>query len=196
MANPSNGGAFLPAGDYAPTGDWDFSEATVTLPGGTVEDRGSIALTDTTDQVATGTGSNITTSSYPASSGAVTLTFPSTTTTIVGTNTTNTLTNKTIASSAGVPYAAGVAAGYKVARVEMALDASNPTSWATGLTTIIAAYVGLKGTAAPGVGTSVLTSNINGTSLDVYAWKVTATGDCTLVASTGTETFYGIAIGT
>lgn len=90
----------------------------------------------------------------------------------------------------------GVAAGYKVARVEMALDGGNPTSWATGLTSIIAATVTLKGSAAPGVGTSVLTSVINGTSLDVYAWKVTATGDCTLVASTGTETFYGIAIGT
>lgn len=90
----------------------------------------------------------------------------------------------------------GVAAGYKIARVEQALDGSNPTSWATGLTTIVAANVSLKGAAAPGVGTSVLTCNINGTSLDVYAWKVTATGDCTLIASTGTESFYGIAIGT
>lgn len=91
---------------------------------------------------------------------------------------------------------AGVAGGYKVARVEMALDGSNPTSWATGLTTIIAGGATLKGSAAPGVGTSILTAVINGTSLDVYAWKVTSSIDNTLIASTGTETFYGWAIGT
>lgn len=96
----------------------------------------------------------------------------------------------------GVAVAGAVAAGYKIARVEMALDGGNPTSWATGLTTIVSATVTLKGTGAPGVGTSVLTANINGTSLDVYAWKVTATDDCTLIASTGTEHFYGIAVGT
>ncbi len=46
------------------------------------------------------------------------------------------------------------------------------------------------------VGTSVITANINGTSVDFYAWKVTATGDCTLIASTGTEHVYCWAIGT
>ncbi len=91
---------------------------------------------------------------------------------------------------------AGVAAAYKVARVEIALDGSNPTPWATGLTTIIAAGCTLKGSAAPGVGTCLVTAVISGTSVNFYGWKPTATGDCTLVASTGTESVYGWAIGT
>jgi hypothetical protein len=80
-----------------------------------------------------------------------------------------------------------------------ALDGSNPTPVVTGLTTVVAAMVSLEGTAAPGVGTSVLTiasTNYATGALAVYAWKVTATGDCTLVASTGTENFEWVAIGT
>lgn len=91
---------------------------------------------------------------------------------------------------------AGVAAGYKVARGETALDGSNPTPVGHGLTTCVAFAATLKGTAAPGLGTSVLTANINGANVDVYAWKPTGAGDTTLVASTGTESFYWIAIGT
>lgn len=90
----------------------------------------------------------------------------------------------------------GVASGYKVARAETALDGGNPTSVASGLTAIVSCTVTLKGTAAPGVGTSILTVNINGTNLDVYAWKVTSALDSTLIASTGTESFYTICIGT
>lgn len=56
----------------------------------------TIALTATTNQIATGASSNITTVSFPASSGAVTLTMPNTTDTIVGRATTDTLTNKTL----------------------------------------------------------------------------------------------------
>jgi hypothetical protein len=58
--------------------------------------------------------------------------------------------------------------------------------------------VSLDGTAAPGDSTSVLTSHNNATpgSLDVYGWKNTGGTDPTLVASTGTETFNWIAIGT
>ncbi len=162
------GGSFAsPAITGTVTGGASYTAPTLTSP----------TITGTT---AIGNGSTITT---PVLSGTITGTY-----TLGGT--------PTLASAAGVPYAAGVAAGYKVARVEMALDGGNPTSWATGLTTIISATVTLKGSAAPGVGTSVLTAVINGTSLDVYAWKVTATGDCTLIASTGTETFYGVAVGT
>lgn len=92
----------------------------------------------------------------------------------------------------------GVAAGYKIARGETALDGSNPTPVDTGLATVIAFTATLKGTAAPGVGTSVLTANIAGAAgnVNVYAWKVTATGDATLIASTGTESFYWTAVGT
>lgn len=93
---------------------------------------------------------------------------------------------------------AGVAAGYKIARsaAPVALDGSNPTSVAHGLATCLAANVQLVGSAAPGLGTSVLTCVINGANIDVYAWKPTGAGDTTLVASTGVETFNWIAIGT
>lgn len=91
---------------------------------------------------------------------------------------------------------AAVAAGYKIARGETALDGSNPTTVAHGLTTCVAFTATLKGTAAPGVGTSVLTANINGANVDVYAWKVTGAADTTLIASAGTESFYWVAVGT
>lgn len=94
---------------------------------------------------------------------------------------------------------AGIAAGYKIARGSAAaLDGSNPTPIATGLATIVAASVQLRGTAAPGDNTSVLTTDYTGIdgTLNVYAWKNTGGTDPTLVASTGTETFDWIAIGT
>lgn len=92
---------------------------------------------------------------------------------------------------------AGASSGYKIARGETALDASNPTPVDTGLTTIIAFVATLKGTAAPGVGTSVLTANISTPpTVNVYAWKPTSNSDPTLVASTGTESFYWVAVGT
>lgn len=93
----------------------------------------------------------------------------------------------------------GVAAGYKLARGVTALDGSNPTPVTTGLTTVVAATVSLEGSSAPGVGTSVLTvasTNYGTGALAVYAWKVTATNDATLIASTGTENFEWIAVGT
>lgn len=93
----------------------------------------------------------------------------------------------------------GAGAGYKIARGgAAALDGSNPTPIATGLTTIVAAVVQLRGTAAPGDNTSVLTTDFTGSdgTLNVYAWKNTSGSDPTLVASTGTETFDWIAIGT
>lgn len=84
----------------------------------------------------------------------------------------------------------------KFARGEAALDGSNPTAVDTGLTTVVAFVAMLKGTAAPGDNTSVLTAEISGATVNVYAWKNTAGNDPTLVASTGTESFYWIAIGT
>jgi ABC-type Co2+ transport system permease subunit len=94
---------------------------------------------------------------------------------------------------------AAPAAGYRIARgYAAALDGSNPTPIATGLTTITAACVTLRGTAAPGDNTSVLTVDYTGSdgTLNVYAWKNTGGTDPTLVASTGTETFDWIAVGT
>lgn len=95
--------------------------------------------------------------------------------------------------------AIGVAGAYKIARGETALDGSNPTAVATGLTSVVAFTATLKGTAAPGDSTSVLSADISGATVNVYAWKHTtggASGNPTLVASTGTESFYWIAIGT
>ncbi len=92
----------------------------------------------------------------------------------------------------------GVAAGYKIARsaAPVALDGSNPTSVAHGLTTCLAVFVQLVGSVAPGLNTSVLTAVINGANIDVYGWKPTGAADTTLIASTGTETFNWFAIGT
>jgi hypothetical protein len=92
----------------------------------------------------------------------------------------------------------GVAGGYKIARsaAPVALDGSNPTSVAHGLTTCVAAFVQLVGSSAPGDNTSILTCVINGANIDVYGWKNTGGTDPTLVASTGTETFNWFAIGT
>lgn len=92
----------------------------------------------------------------------------------------------------------GVASGYKIARsaAPVALDGTNPTSVAHGLTTCLSATVTLVGSAAPALSTSTLTAVINGAAIDVYAWKPTGAGDTTLIASTGTEEFNWIAVGT
>lgn len=106
-------------------------------------------------------------------------------------------TDKTSAVSAAVTApVAGVAAGYKVARGETALDGTNPTAAATGLTTIAACTAALKSASAPGVGTSAVTYDTSGATLNLYGWKVTAAGDATLIASTGTETVGWICAGT
>lgn len=72
--------------------------ASLTTPNIGVATGTSLALSATTNQIATGASSNITTLSFPASSGAVTLTFPNTADTMVGRATTDTLTNKTLTS--------------------------------------------------------------------------------------------------
>jgi hypothetical protein len=86
-------------------------------------------------------------------------------------------------------------AGFRVHCGTGTLDGSNPTSITHGLGTCLAFTATLVKTSAPGVGTSVLTANINGAAVDVYAWKPTSNSDPTLVASTGTEQFYWIAVG-
>jgi hypothetical protein len=86
----------------------------------------------------------------------------------------------------------------KMARGAAALDGANPTPIATGLTTIVAAFVQLHGATAPGDNTSVLTTDYTGSdgTLNVYGWKNTGGSDPTLVASTGTDAFDWLAIGT
>jgi hypothetical protein len=101
-------------------------------------------------------------------------------------------------SGAGAAGVAGVAAGYKIARGSQALGGTNPTTVVTGLATVVAFVATLNATAAPGLGTTTLTSHNNATpgSQDVYAWKPTSNANPTLIASTGTENFDWIAIGT
>lgn len=92
----------------------------------------------------------------------------------------------------------GVAAGYKMARGSSVLGGANPTTIATGLTTVVAFMAILRATAAPGLNTSVLTWNPNATpgSADVYGWKPTDATHPALIASTGVDAFDWIAIGT
>lgn len=79
----------------------------------------------------------------------------------------------------------------------IALDGTNPTPVATGLTELIGACATLVGSAAPGVGTSSVTAVLSPSGvLNLYGWKVTGTGDATLIASTGTETVAWMAWGT
>ena len=85
--------------------------------------------------------------------------------------------------------------GFRVHCGTGTLDGTNPTPITHGLGTCIAFTATLVKTSAPGVGTSILTANINSAVVDVYAWKVTGAGDTTLIASTGSETFYWIAVG-
>lgn len=106
-------------------------------------------------------------------------------------------TDKTTALAAAVTTpVAGVAASYKVARGETALDGSNPTAAATGLTTIVACTASIKSTSAPGVSTSVITYDTSTATLNLYGWKVTGAGDTTLIASTGTDTIGWVCVGT
>ena len=84
---------------------------------------GSQTFSATTNQIITGAGSNLTTNNYPASSGAITLTYPNTTEYMVGANSDTTTThvlhatavagvfNSAAIASADLPAATSSAAG-------------------------------------------------------------------------------------
>lgn len=90
----------------------------------------------------------------------------------------------------------GADKAYKMVSGEVALDGSNPTPVATGLTSILGVALTLKKNSAPGVGTSVVTYDSTGGTLNLYGWKPTSNADPTLIASTGTETVGYVAFGT
>lgn len=107
--------------------------------------------------------------------------------------------NGTNLSSTWIPLANGNATVRRFAGGVSALDGANPTPVVTGLATVVAATVTLDGTAAPGVGTSVLTvasTNYATGALAVYGWKPTSNADTTLIASAGTDAFEWLAVGT
>jgi predicted RecA/RadA family phage recombinase len=86
--------------------------------------------------------------------------------------------------------------GPRVVCGEAAFDGSNPTPITTGLTNVVSFVTTLKGSSAPGDNTSVITAVIGAAgAVDVYQWKNTGGTDPTLVASTGTESFYWVAYG-
>jgi hypothetical protein len=109
-AGTSTGCIGLVANSVSGTGDLFrlYAGSTVTngtLTGGTKEfsvaASGAASINATTNQILTGTGANITTSSYPASSGAVTLTFPNTTTNVLGGNSDTTTSHVLHATATG-----------------------------------------------------------------------------------------------
>ncbi len=89
-------------------------------------------------------------------------------------------------SAAGASLSDAGGTIFKVAAGEVTLDGSNPTPVTTGLTTIAAATCTRKSTAAPGVSTHLFSVSYSGSdgTLNIYAWKPTASGDCTGIAST------------
>lgn len=180
----SQGGVFLPASDYVVSGTWTFL--------GTVVQSGASAF-----GAVTGTSFNKVAITAPASSATLTLATGKTFTvnnsvTLAGTDST---TMTFPATSANI--ASGVGASYKVARGTITLDGTNPSSAATGLTTVVSCSV--SGPAAAAIPTDDpmgASPFINTTNLDIYAWK-TDGSDPTPVASTdNTAVFYWTCVGT
>ena len=84
---------------------------------------------------------------------------------------------------------------------EVTLGGTNPTSVATGLTTITGAVAVIKTATAPGDDPVTVTVDYGGSvaagQLDIYAWKNTGGTDPTLVASTNSSAVISwIAFGT
>jgi hypothetical protein len=147
MAHPSLGGGFQPSADYAPSGAWDFTKATLS----------GVSVTSAVLTTPVLNGSSLTASGTALNDATQ-----------------------------------GVAAGYRLARGVTALDGSNPTTAATGLTTIVAAVACVQGTSAVSSGTAFVTVDFTGSdgNLNLYGWVLAGT------ASSGTESINWIAVGT
>lgn len=92
--------------------------------------------------------------------------------------------------------AENVREGKEVIAAELALDGANPTVITTPFKTIKSVSLTLKGAVAPGLGVSVLTYNVVANVVNVYAWEPTSVSNPTLVASTDTDTFAYVIVGT
>lgn len=91
----------------------------------------------------------------------------------------------------------GVAGGYKLARGAATLDGSNPTTAATGLTTVVACTVeGPAAAAVPGDDPQGAVGFINTTNLDIYAWGTNGTDPTPVASTNNTAVFYWVCIGT
>jgi len=83
---------------------------------------------------------------------------------------------------------------------EAALDGGNPTpiSVAGKMRTVVAVLLSLKKATSPGVADTILTYDVPTTApttVNVYSWKPTSSGNPTLIAATGTPTFTYTIIG-
>ncbi|MGI8980543.1 MAG: hypothetical protein ACR2FY_15045 [Pirellulaceae bacterium] len=93
-------------------------------------------------------------------------------------------------------FPSGAFSDHKNMSGKSSLGGTNPTVVKTGFAELFSFTATLEGSAAPGVGTSVLTvTTTSGGDVNVYAWKPTSATDPTLVASTGTEVFNWTATG-
>ena len=83
----------------------------------------------------------------------------------------------------------------KLVAGEVALDAANPTVLQTGLRAVASVTLTVKANATPGLNTSILTYEVVGGLVNVFAWKPTSATNPTLIASTGTETISYVIVG-
>jgi len=163
----------------------------------------SLALTATTNQLATGASSNITTVNFPASSGAVTLTMPNTTDTLVGRATSDTLTNKTLTAPAinGGTATAVINADYKVLAANATYSATVTPATLTGFswTVVAGVYIfelNLPATMTTNGGLTInflLTTAVL-TSIQYQSYAATASDNTTAVSTNGTTTTSGTKV--
>lgn len=82
----------------------------------------------------------------------------------------------------------------------VALDGTNPTPVACasvhGINTVLGAVACFKDATAPGLDYSIVTVDWTGSTLNIYGWEVTGSGDATLVASNATDNISYIVWGT
>lgn len=159
----------------------------------------SLALTATTNQLVTGASSNLTTSHFPASSGAVTLTFPNTTDTMVGRATTDTLTNKTLTSPAiNTPL---FASDFKVLAAAITYTSNVTPAVITGFswtvvpgTYIFEVNLPTVMTTSGGLEVSFVLTTAVLTSIQYQTYAATAADNATAVSTTGTTAASGTAV--
>jgi hypothetical protein len=99
--------------------------------------------------------------------------------------------------AAWVPLSSGTATATRTAAGTVTLDGTNPSTAATGLTSIVACSITDVRSDTPGADPSQFTYTISTGSINVYAWKITAVDNGTLAASTDSNDVIGyVCVGT
>lgn len=164
-----------------------WSTPHLTDSSGTVSSSEPLAIVQASNQLVTGTSTNLTTSTYPASSGAVTLTFPNTSEYMVGANSDTTTTHVLHATAvAGVFNSAAIAAGD--------LPAALSSSTSINKVTITAPATSATLTVADGTTlTETYTMNVAKTAgvAGAIPWYDTTTSE----SASALLTQYGVMIG-